>query len=156
MLTNVNHSDTQIAFAGIKYIKFSRLMLSAFVKLPKNPDIDISSNINYTYFARSFPVYDRLITRKLLIIYSGYSFIAGQVPVRFNVAIMIFMTCFISYMLRVNISINILGMAYPANQNETVEIPDVRILSPLLVWCYGMCSMFDVRVCVWCLSMHSA
>lgn len=49
--------------------------------------------------------------------------IPDKIPARFNVGVMLFMTCFASYMLRVNISIIILGMIVPTNSSAVV--PDV-------------------------------
>uniref|UniRef100_A0A182F445 Major facilitator superfamily (MFS) profile domain-containing protein n=1 Tax=Anopheles albimanus TaxID=7167 RepID=A0A182F445_ANOAL len=40
-----------------------------------------------------------------------------RIPTRFNVAIMLFMACLISYMLRVNMSVNILAMVQPIQSN---------------------------------------
>lgn len=52
--------------------------------------------------------------------------ITDKVPARFNVAIMLFMACFIAYMVRVNISVNILAMVMPDNKTGTEpEPPDV-------------------------------
>lgn len=42
---------------------------------------------------------------------------ADRIPTRFNVAIMLFMACLISYMLRVNMSVNILAMVQPIQSN---------------------------------------
>lgn len=46
---------------------------------------------------------------------------------RLIVGIMLFMASFTSYLLRVNMSINILGMAMPITTNDTsvIEVPDV-------------------------------
>ncbi|XP_055598417.1 sialin-like [Uranotaenia lowii] len=38
---------------------------------------------------------------------------ADRIPTRFNVGMMLFMSCFVSYMLRVNMSVNILAMVNP-------------------------------------------
>ncbi|XP_058462887.1 sialin-like [Malaya genurostris] len=45
------------------------------------------------------------------------------IPTRFNVAIMLFMSCFISYMLRVNMSVNILAMVYPTPSSSRLTAP---------------------------------
>lgn len=47
-----------------------------------------------------------------------FYFISDKIPTRFNVGVMLFMACFISYMLRVNMSINILAMVEPTNLHE--------------------------------------
>lgn len=61
--------------------------------------------------------------------YNKYFFsIPEKIPTRFNVGVMLFMACFISYMLRVNISINILAMVEPTNLHENKTLaaaPDV-------------------------------
>lgn len=50
-----------------------------------------------------------------------------KIPTRFNVAMMLFMACFVAYMVRVNISVNILAMVVPDNKTgEAEEPPDVR------------------------------
>ncbi|XP_062555464.1 sialin-like [Armigeres subalbatus] len=43
---------------------------------------------------------------------------ADHIPTRFNVAIMLFLACFVSYMLRVNMSVNILAMVLPIQTQE--------------------------------------
>ncbi|XP_055625542.1 sialin-like [Toxorhynchites rutilus septentrionalis] len=48
----------------------------------------------------------------------------GRIPTRFNIAIMLFMSCFVSYMLRVNMSVNILAMVNPT-QNTAQKISPV-------------------------------
>lgn len=46
-----------------------------------------------------------------------------KIPARFNVGLMLFMACFTSYMLRTNISINLIAMVQETNSNNT--LPDV-------------------------------
>uniref|UniRef100_A0A336LRM6 CSON010445 protein n=1 Tax=Culicoides sonorensis TaxID=179676 RepID=A0A336LRM6_CULSO len=46
-----------------------------------------------------------------------------KVPARFNVGIMLFMACFIAYMVRVNISVNILAMVMPDNKTGNATDP---------------------------------
>jgi ACS family sodium-dependent inorganic phosphate cotransporter len=52
-------------------------------------------------------------------------FHADGIPKRLNVAIMLFMACFISYMLRVNMSVNILAMVNAVASNSSAEVDDV-------------------------------
>uniref|UniRef100_A0A182K207 Major facilitator superfamily (MFS) profile domain-containing protein n=1 Tax=Anopheles christyi TaxID=43041 RepID=A0A182K207_9DIPT len=47
----------------------------------------------------------------------------NRIPTRFNVSIMLFMACLISYMLRVNMSVNILAMVQPIQSNIKQPIP---------------------------------
>lgn len=60
------------------------------------------------------------------------SSIPESIPTRLNVGLMLFLACFMSYMLRVNMSINILGMVEPGqlNENKTQpdHVPDVSVL----------------------------
>uniref|UniRef100_A0A182S8R8 Major facilitator superfamily (MFS) profile domain-containing protein n=1 Tax=Anopheles maculatus TaxID=74869 RepID=A0A182S8R8_9DIPT len=50
---------------------------------------------------------------------------ADRIPTRFNVSIMLFMACLISYMLRVNMSVNILAMVQPIQSNiKQSTVPD--------------------------------
>lgn len=51
-------------------------------------------------------------------------FTTGHVPARLSIGVMLFMACLITYMLRVNMSVNILAMV----TNGTVQ-PDVRNMS---------------------------
>lgn len=44
----------------------------------------------------------------------------GKIPVRLNIGLMLFASCFVSYMLRVNMSINILAMVH----HSEVEVHD--------------------------------
>uniref|UniRef100_A0A182XA81 Major facilitator superfamily (MFS) profile domain-containing protein n=1 Tax=Anopheles quadriannulatus TaxID=34691 RepID=A0A182XA81_ANOQN len=46
-----------------------------------------------------------------------------RIPTRFNVSIMLFMACLISYMLRVNMSVNILAMVQPIQSNIKQSAP---------------------------------
>uniref|UniRef100_A0A182NQ00 Major facilitator superfamily (MFS) profile domain-containing protein n=1 Tax=Anopheles dirus TaxID=7168 RepID=A0A182NQ00_9DIPT len=46
-----------------------------------------------------------------------------RIPTRFNVSIMLFMACLISYMLRVNMSVNILAMVQPIQPKHSVLVP---------------------------------
>ncbi|XP_073813936.1 sialin [Musca autumnalis] len=47
-----------------------------------------------------------------------------NVPKRFNVAVMLFMACLMSYMMRVNLSINIIAMVKSTDANSTEELPN--------------------------------
>lgn len=48
------------------------------------------------------------------------------VPKRLSIAVMMFFACFFSYMLRVNMSINLLAMVQQTDENGTqIEMPDV-------------------------------
>lgn len=51
-------------------------------------------------------------------------------PKRVNLAIMLFMACLLSYMMRVNLSINIIAMVdNSSNDNGTTEVlPDVSFM----------------------------
>lgn len=49
------------------------------------------------------------------------------IPKRFNIAVMLFMACLMSYMMRVNLSINIIAMVKSTDANSTEELPDVSI-----------------------------
>ncbi|KAJ6646704.1 Sialin [Pseudolycoriella hygida] len=57
-----------------------------------------------------------------------------KIPTRFNVAVMLFMACFISYMLRVNISINILAMVEPTNLHENKTLAAAPDYGPRYNW----------------------
>uniref|UniRef100_T1PC44 Major Facilitator Superfamily protein n=1 Tax=Musca domestica TaxID=7370 RepID=T1PC44_MUSDO len=46
------------------------------------------------------------------------------IPKRFNIAVMLFMACLMSYMMRVNLSINIIAMVKSTDANSTEELPD--------------------------------
>uniref|UniRef100_A0A182IPE5 Major facilitator superfamily (MFS) profile domain-containing protein n=1 Tax=Anopheles atroparvus TaxID=41427 RepID=A0A182IPE5_ANOAO len=48
---------------------------------------------------------------------------SDRIPTRFNVSIMLFMACLISYMLRVNMSVNILAMVQPIQGNAKQPTP---------------------------------
>lgn len=50
----------------------------------------------------------------------------AKIPSRFNVAVMLFMACFTSYMLRTNISINLIAMVQDTNNSTNSSLPDVR------------------------------
>lgn len=80
------------------------------------PFIHLIRNVNGETTALFFAMCN--IRNWLLILFD-----ADKIPARFNVGIMLFMTCFVSYMLRVNISIIILGMIAPTNSSS--EVPDV-------------------------------
>lgn len=51
-------------------------------------------------------------------------FETGTIPKRFWIGLMAFCGCAINFVLRSNISINILAMVLP--QNDTIVLPDVR------------------------------
>lgn len=54
-----------------------------------------------------------------------FSIFTDRIPARLNIGLMLFSACFISYMLRVNMSINILAMvkSKPSiNETETTPI----------------------------------
>lgn len=57
-----------------------------------------------------------------------------KIPTRLNVAILLFMACFISYMLRVNMSINILGMVEPTNLHENKSLASAPDYGPRYNW----------------------
>lgn len=49
-------------------------------------------------------------------------------PKRVNLGIMMFLLCLVNYMMRVNLSLNIIAMVEQRDANNTiVESPDVRI-----------------------------
>jgi hypothetical protein len=56
--------------------------------------------------------------------FSFFSFL-GKIPARFNVAVMLFMACFTAYMLRTNISINLIAMVQDSNNSTNGSLPDV-------------------------------
>lgn len=64
----------------------------------------------------------------------------GNYPIRLIIGILLFLASFTSYILRVNMSINILGMVYPTHHhhhndttaNSTVIVHDVRLIYLLL------------------------
>lgn len=69
--------------------------------------------------------------------YWYYRFICdvGKISTRFNVGLMLFLSCFVSYMLRVNMSINILAMVHHhevevvGDENVTAIVePDVSTI----------------------------
>lgn len=47
-----------------------------------------------------------------------------NIPKRFNIAVMLFMACLMSYMMRVNLSINIIAMVESTDANSTEILPD--------------------------------
>lgn len=50
-------------------------------------------------------------------------------PKRVNLGIMMFLLCLVNYMMRVNLSLNIIAMVEQRDANNTiVESPDVRIV----------------------------
>jgi len=57
---------------------------------------------------------------------------AVYVPKRINLAIMLFMACLLSYMMRVNLSINIIAMVEDTssheNGTEVEALPDVSLI----------------------------
>lgn len=57
--------------------------------------------------------------------------LTDNIPVRLYVGVMIFVSCVISYMLRTNLSINILAMVQSA-PNSTIHLPDLRPDDPVL------------------------
>lgn len=63
------------------------------------------------------------------------TFYAGNIPVRFYVAVMIFVSCIMSYMLRTNLSINILAMVESTGNtdptNGTALVPEQLFSSQL-------------------------
>lgn len=55
------------------------------------------------------------------------AYIPGGIPTRLHIAAMLFFACFFSYMLRVNMSINLLAMVNHYDVNGTlIAEPDVR------------------------------
>lgn len=51
--------------------------------------------------------------------------LTGRIPARFNVGLMLFMACFTAYMLRTNISINLIAMVEDTNNSTNGSLPDV-------------------------------
>lgn len=47
-----------------------------------------------------------------------HSFLAGLIPVRALIATQLFLACFVSYMLRVNMSLNIIAMVETSTNSE--------------------------------------
>lgn len=47
-----------------------------------------------------------------------------HIPKRFNIAVMLFMACLMSYMMRVNLSINIIAMVEQTDPNATEPLPN--------------------------------
>ncbi|XP_075165435.1 sialin [Haematobia irritans] len=47
-----------------------------------------------------------------------------KIPKRFNIGVMLFMACLMSYMMRVNLSINIIAMVENTDANSTEILPD--------------------------------
>ncbi|XP_014102201.1 sialin [Bactrocera oleae] len=47
-----------------------------------------------------------------------------NIPKRFNIAVMLFVACLVSYMVRVNLSINIIAMVEQTNPNTTEPLPN--------------------------------
>lgn len=45
----------------------------------------------------------------------------GKIPARLNIGLMLFASCFVSYMLRVNMSINILSMVHHPEEHIVEE-----------------------------------
>lgn len=61
-----------------------------------------------------------------IILTLNYSLFLGKIPSRLNIGLMLFASCFVSYMLRVNMSINILSMVHHYEHNVTANAePDV-------------------------------
>lgn len=69
-------------------------------------------------------------TIDMRIIFTFY-ILTDSIPTRLYVGIMIFISCVISYMLRTNLSINILAMVQSA-PNSTHYLPDLRPDEPVL------------------------
>lgn len=57
--------------------------------------------------------------------YFSSFFFPAKIPARFNVGVMLFMACFTAYMLRTNISINLIAMVEDTNNNTNGPLPDV-------------------------------
>ena len=60
---------------------------------------------------------------ELPLIKKSYTF-SGKIPARFNVGVMLFMACFTAYMLRTNISVNLIAMVQDTSNNNNT-LPDV-------------------------------
>lgn len=58
----------------------------------------------------------------------------ANVPTRFSIAVMLFFACFFSYMLRVNMSINVLAMVQHTDENGTV-IEEENVCKLLIITC---------------------
>lgn len=86
----------------------------------------------------------------LIVIYdmcSTYDYFADYIPARLNVGFMVFFACFFTYMLRANMSINLLAMVQPTaslDPNTTaIDPPDVNeTQSPLFNICLRFCFAF--------------
>lgn len=62
------------------------------------------------------------------------SLVLVKIPTRINIGLMIFFSSLFSYMIRVNMSINILAMVKPTATDENgtiIELPDVSIENPV-------------------------
>lgn len=53
--------------------------------------------------------------------------ISDLIPKRFVIAIMLFTACFVSYMMRVNMSINLIAMVEPAKTGGNLSIPECAV-----------------------------
>lgn len=66
---------------------------------------------------------------------SDYYISASFPPTRFGIAMMLFATTFVGYIIRVNLSVSILGMvrAQQQTENETMkfDLPDVSAAVPM-------------------------
>lgn len=52
---------------------------------------------------------------------------AAKIPVRLNIGLMLFAACFVSYMLRVNMSINILAMVKSSSYANATAPVDIDV-----------------------------
>ncbi|KFB47840.1 hypothetical protein ZHAS_00015886 [Anopheles sinensis] len=93
------------------------------VKVHPTNRIDRSSN---SYMKHDFDINDNCTfrigyaTRGAKLFYASSPY---RIPTRFNVSIMLFMACLISYMLRVNMSVNILAMVQPIQSSAKQPVP---------------------------------
>jgi hypothetical protein len=80
-------------------------------------------------FASNFSVYRSIKSHHILF--------AEKVPVRFNVAVMLFMACFTAYMIRTNISIVMIPMIKESDANNTVRAPQNDVCVTISRVCFS-------------------
>lgn len=87
--------------------------------------------MNYYFLNLSF--FTLALNFKLLKL--NFTIFSGRIPARLNIGLMLFFACFITYMLRVNMSINILGMvkSIPTmDVNGTLHTTDIDVSIELI------------------------
>ena len=55
--------------------------------------------------------------------------VLGLISTRFVIGVMLFTSCFVTYTMRVNMSINIIAMVEPARTNGSLTEPDCVIVN---------------------------